>query len=241
MSADDIGAERRLLLGPLLRYVDEQRATIWFETDRPGRVEVLVRRRVAPSRRHLDACTATTTPWSASTRCAPNSRTSTASTSTGRRCGRPRLGVPAQRDPHTDPDAPFRLAFGSCRRSATVRPGAPRRARRRRAGRAGRADGRRARRRVARHLLLLGDQVYADDPSDEIVARLREAHSADDAARSRGARRRSRTSRSTRGCTTRRGRRPRSAGCCRPCRAACCSTTTTCATTGTRRCRGVGG
>ena len=25
-------------------------------------------------------------------------------------------------------------------------------------------------------LLLLGDQIYADDPSDEIVARLREAH-----------------------------------------------------------------
>ena len=29
---------------------------------------------------------------------------------------------------------------------------------------------------MAELLLLLGDQVYADDPSDEIVARLREAH-----------------------------------------------------------------
>ena len=51
---------------------------------------------------------------------------------------------------------------------------------------------------------------------------------------------RSRTSRSTPGSTTRRGRRPPCVGCCRRSRRGCCSTTTTCATTGTRRCRGAG-
>ena len=30
-----------LLLGPLLRYVDETRATVWVETDRPCRVRVV--------------------------------------------------------------------------------------------------------------------------------------------------------------------------------------------------------
>ena len=37
---DGTGVRTAALLGPLLRYVDERRATIWFETDRPGRVEV---------------------------------------------------------------------------------------------------------------------------------------------------------------------------------------------------------
>ncbi|MCW2968735.1 MAG: uncharacterized protein JWM71_2507, partial [Solirubrobacteraceae bacterium] len=31
----------RLLLGPLLRYVDDTRATLWVETDEPCEVEVL--------------------------------------------------------------------------------------------------------------------------------------------------------------------------------------------------------
>jgi len=31
----------QLKLGPLLRYVDETRATVWVETDQPGEVEIL--------------------------------------------------------------------------------------------------------------------------------------------------------------------------------------------------------
>ena len=47
---------RRLLVGPLLRYVDERRATIWFETQRPGRVEVLADGEQG-SRHHADTWT----------------------------------------------------------------------------------------------------------------------------------------------------------------------------------------
>ena len=75
-----------------------------------------------------------------------------------------------------DPDAPFRLAFGSCRRSdpldeehfavigadalaalATQMAETPHGS-------------------WPDALLLIGDQVYADEPSDEIVARLRDVH-----------------------------------------------------------------
>ncbi|MGZ4666761.1 MAG: DUF7800 domain-containing protein, partial [Frankiaceae bacterium] len=31
----------RLVLGPLLRFVEETRATVWVETDRPCTVDVL--------------------------------------------------------------------------------------------------------------------------------------------------------------------------------------------------------
>ncbi len=34
----------RLLLGPLLRYIDEEQATVWVQTDAPCEVEVLGRR-----------------------------------------------------------------------------------------------------------------------------------------------------------------------------------------------------
>ena len=34
----------KLILGPLLRYVDETQATVWVETDAPCEVEVLGRR-----------------------------------------------------------------------------------------------------------------------------------------------------------------------------------------------------
>ena len=39
---DGTGRQPRLLLGPLLRFVDERRATMWFETDRRCRVAVTV-------------------------------------------------------------------------------------------------------------------------------------------------------------------------------------------------------
>ena len=75
-----------------------------------------------------------------------------------------------------DFDAPYRLSFGSCRRSAPFDDahldelGAD--ALVALAGRmvAGAHD------EWPDILLLLGDQVYADDPSDEILARLRETN-----------------------------------------------------------------
>ena len=71
-----------------------------------------------------------------------------------------------------DPDAPYRLAFGSCRRSA---PFDDEHLDELGADALVALAGRMA---AAPHdswpdiLLLLGDQVYADEPSDEIVARL---------------------------------------------------------------------
>ena len=37
-----------LILGPLLRYLDEHKATVWVETDAPCEVEVLGTRSAAP-------------------------------------------------------------------------------------------------------------------------------------------------------------------------------------------------
>ncbi|MFC7588597.1 hypothetical protein ACFQYP_36495 [Nonomuraea antimicrobica] len=60
-------------------------------------------------------------------------------------------------------------------------------------------------------LLLLGDQVYADNPSPEMLAYIRSRRNSEPQGRSP-------TSRSTPSSTARRGPRPRSAGCCPPCR-----------------------
>ena len=139
-----------------------------------------------------------------------------------------------------DPEAPFRLAFGSCRRSAPFdhehleELGAD-------------ALVALAERMVTTPedewpelLLLLGDQVYADDPSDEIVARLREAH-ASNTQRDPDVRDEIQNFEEYTWLYHEAWTPPPCAGCCRPCRAGCCSTTTTCATTGTRRSPGAGG
>ncbi|MET0460985.1 MAG: alkaline phosphatase D family protein [Ilumatobacteraceae bacterium] len=164
-----------LLIGPLLRYVDDRRATIWVETDRSCLVEVIAdgRRHAAPTWgvhghhyalvrvEDLVACTAIpysveldgATVWPAADSTFPPSVIRT-----------------------VDPEAPYRLAFGSCRRSSPFDDahldelGADALV-----ALAGRMVS-------AAHaawpdlLLLLGDQVYADEPSDEIVARLHDAN-----------------------------------------------------------------
>ena len=166
--------EPRLLLGPLLRYADETRATVWVETDRPCEVEILGHR--APTwsvHGHHYALVlveglepATETEYEV----ALDGRTVWPSAD-------PDLvafGPSVIRTP--SPHRTFRLAFGSCRRSAPFD-----------------ADGWRdfgpdalvamAERMVRQDrdewpdaLLLLGDQVYADDPSDVVLAKLRQAH-----------------------------------------------------------------
>jgi hypothetical protein len=162
-----------LLVGPLLRYADEHCATIWVETDRACVVMVVV---------GGDRFTAPT--WSVHghhyalvgiDRLAPCTVHEYAVELDGHQVWPP----PASRFPPSvirtiDPSAPFRLAFGSCRRSdpldevhleaygpdalvalaeqmaATTHDAWP--------------DA----------LFLIGDQVYADEPSDEIITRLRE-------------------------------------------------------------------
>ena len=225
-----------LLVGPLLRYADETCATIWVETDRPVLVDGRRRRRPSPRRR--GASTATTTRSSASTTWRRARRTSTG------RARRPPSGRPPDSafPPSViraiDPDAPVPPRLRELPALGSARRGAPRDARRRRPRRAGRPDGGRRPRHVARRpAAASATRCTPTSPPTRSSTRLRAADRDDATPRSPT---RSRTSRSTRGCTTRRGRRPPSVGCCRPSRPACCSTTTTSATTGTRRCRGGG-
>jgi hypothetical protein len=161
-----------LLLGPLLRYVDEARATIWVETDRPCEVEILGHRASTWSvHGHHYALvlieglqSATETPYDV------------------RLDGelvwpRPddRFGPSLIRTPAAD--GTFRLTFGSCRRSAPFDvqglkefgPDALVALAERMAADTDRSHWPDA-------VLLLGDQVYADDPSDAVLDRLREAH-----------------------------------------------------------------
>jgi PhoD-like phosphatase len=174
-AGDEGSCDASLLVGPLLRYADETCATLWVETDRPCSVEVTV---------GADVFRAAT--WSVHghhyalvvvdrlVRRAANAYSVTLN-------GHPVWPPDGSELPPSviraiDPDAPYRLAFGSCRRSDPLDEehfaliGAD-------------ALAALAARMVDSPqdawpdaLLLIGDQVYADEPSDEIVARLREAH-----------------------------------------------------------------
>ncbi len=161
--------EPQLLLGPLLRYVDESRATVWVETDRPCEVTILgsaertwtvhghhyallvltglVPASETPYEVHLDGARV----WPE-----PGSRFPPSLIRTFRH------------------DETFRLSFGSCRQSAPYdaeglqRYGAD-------------ALVAMAERMAvtpttvwADALLMVGDQVYADDPSPHLVTRLRD-------------------------------------------------------------------
>ncbi|WP_112244623.1 DUF7800 domain-containing protein [Kribbella monticola] len=160
----------QLKLGPLLRYVDETRATVWVETDGPCDVEILGHR--APTwsvHGHHYALVlieglqpASETPYEVlldGTQVWPLPDSP--------------YGPSLIRTPRAD--GSFRLAFGSCRRSAPFDkqgfkdfgPDAL-------VALAERMGGDDAERPDA--LLLLGDQVYADDPSDAVLAKLRAAH-----------------------------------------------------------------
>ncbi len=167
----------RLVLGPLLRYAGDDDATIWVETDAPCEVEVLgCRERTFHVSGHHYALVhvtglepATTTPYEVALD-----------------------GEQAWPEAHTPyppslirtygADAPFRIAWGSCRVSAPHRP--PHSLRKDE-----HPDGREvdSLRVLADHmcqddpgswphaLVLLGDQVYADEVSPEVRERIREA------------------------------------------------------------------
>ncbi|WP_132291786.1 alkaline phosphatase D family protein [Kribbella sp. VKM Ac-2568] len=159
-----------LKLGPLLRYVDQTRATVWVETTRPCQVEILGHRTSTWSvhGHHYalilieDLEPATATPYEVHLDGAqvwPPAETP--------------YGPSVIQTPKAD--GSFRLTFGSCRRSAPFDeqgfkdfgPDALVALAERMAG----GDDERP-----DALLLLGDQVYADDPSDAVLDKLREAH-----------------------------------------------------------------
>ncbi len=164
-----------LVVGPLLRYVDESRATVWVETDRACSVDV-----VADGRRH-HADT-----WSVHGHHYALVRLDELPTSVATEYQvllddhqvwpEPGSGYPPSVIRTTNPDTPFRLLFGSCRRSAPFDEehldtlGAD--------ALVALAESMRTT-PVADWpdaLLMIGDQIYADDPSEAIVERLHAAH-----------------------------------------------------------------
>ena len=185
----------RLLLGPLLRHVGATDATIWVETDAPCEVgSSAAVNAPGRSRGHHYALVASTV-WSPG----PARRTRCGWTATGSgRC-------PTSRPPSRGSGRSTRRAGADRVRVVPVRQRPPRsqddRVRRRRARRLRRQLVDRPRGPWPDALLLLGDQVYADETSPQTQDRIRRAPRHPP----RAPRTRSPTSRSTPGSTTSRG------------------------------------
>jgi hypothetical protein len=160
----------QLKLGPLLRYVDETRATVWVETTAPCEVEILGHRATTWSvHGHHYALVlieglrpATSTPYEV-----------LLDGDVVWPLADSLYGPSVIRTPRAD--GTFRLTFGSCRRSAPFDEEGFKRF--------GPDALVALAERMAAHseespdaILLLGDQVYADDPSDAVLEQLREAH-----------------------------------------------------------------
>lgn len=161
----------RLLVGPLLRYVDETRATIWVETDLPCTVEVLgVREHTWAVHRHHYALLVIEG-------LAPGGETPYEVHLDGDRVWPlSRSAFPPSTIRTFRTDETFRLAFGSCRRVAPF----DRRGLRRYGADALVALARRMRdlpyEQWPDALFLAGDQVYADMPSAKLHRRLKRLH-----------------------------------------------------------------
>jgi phosphodiesterase/alkaline phosphatase D-like protein len=156
----------RLLLGPLLRHVGERDATFWVETDQPCEVEVRAGDRRGTSKTFTVAChhyaivvvdglvPATSTPYEVRLDDSP---------------AWPEVGsrFPPSRIRTIDRDRPIRILFGSCREPPSVRPNE-------RQLDPDIFDAFANRMINQPHgewpdiLLLVGDQVYADDTSPKI-------------------------------------------------------------------------
>ena len=214
-----------MVLGPVLRYVDERRATIWFETERPGRVEVLVGRGGdAPHGGDVDRPRPPLCAGAGRGPRRPRAEPRVPGPAQEvERVARGGLDLATEHDPHSrsqgGPSAsrsaaagarpPFDAASTSRRSAPTPSWPWPVGWRRTSTGGLARAS--------------CSCSVTRSTPTT------RRTRSWPVSARpswrrpptgSRGAPTRSRTSRSTPGCTTRRGRRPPCAGCCRPSRPA---------------------
>ncbi len=158
-----------LVLGPMLRFVDDRRATVWVETDGPASVEVLGRlaRTFHVAGHHLAVVRldglepGSVTPYQVSL--------------DGTRVWPPAGSLfPTSVIRTTHPERPFRLAFGSCRVTRPNRePYTLDRTRHRRGVGVDALQALAAELRRTDHqswpelLLFLGDQVYADATSPE--------------------------------------------------------------------------
>jgi hypothetical protein len=164
-----------LVLGPVLRYVDDTQATVWVQTDGPCEVEVLGHRaRTFAVDGHHFAVVAVTG-------LAPGTRTPYGVALDGRDVWpRPEDPFPASVVRTLDAGGQLRLVFGSCREVAPHEPpftredaGDPR------------AHGLDALRAYALELarrpetewpdalLMLGDQLYADEPPRRLIEVMR--------------------------------------------------------------------
>ena len=202
-----------LVLGPLLRHVDSDSATIWVETSTACEVVVTAGDHRATTRTfgahgHHYALVEVTG-------LAPGSHTPYEVHLDGEQVWpEPGSAYPPSVIPTLLPGKPLRLAFGSCRVSvphdaeATEEFGVDAL----RAYALHMAD--RGETRWPDLVLFLGDQVYADETTDEVREFIASRRSLDEPPG-----RRSRTTRSTPGSTPSRGRTRPTGGCCRRCRA----------------------
>jgi phosphodiesterase/alkaline phosphatase D-like protein len=168
-----------LILGPLLRYVGERNATVWVETDVPCEVEVLGHRvrtfHVAGHHYALVAIAGL----------APGSNLEYRVALDGeRRWPDPGGSLPASLVRTLDPERGLRVVFGSCRAAAPhARPYVLERTEHRlgRGVDALQALARRMREQPLEEwpsvVLMLGDQVYADDASPQTRAFIRSRRS----------------------------------------------------------------
>lgn len=165
-----MAAMAEILVGPILRHVDSSSATIWVETDRPGEVEILgATARTFTVEGHHYAIVVieglepgVTRPYEVAV--------------DGNRCWPPQgyeLPQPVIRPVPEGGDV--RIIFGSCRTSAPQHPPHTWRRRWHKKGRgkdALRAYGLRMMREPTANwpdsLLMLGDQLYADQPSEAV-------------------------------------------------------------------------
>ncbi|WP_160050459.1 alkaline phosphatase D family protein [Nocardiopsis sp. FR4] len=170
-----------LRLGPLLRHPGPTTATVWVETDAPCLVSVVVEgaaRATAPTftvhGHHYAVCTVEGL--------APGSRLPyEVFLDEDRVWPEPGSPFPPSTVRTVDPGAPTRLLYGSCRTPTEDTPEG--------IVRYGPDMLRATARRLAREpvegnlaLLLIGDQVYADEVQESMLAFLREARGADDTA-----------------------------------------------------------
>ena len=211
---DDGDDRPELLVGPLLRYVDERRATIWVETDRACEVAVLAagaparRADVVGPRPPLRARRARGPPAEVGDRVPGRARRP-------RGVAGRRIADAAERHPHAGPRRAVPALvrqlppLGAVRRRRTSTSSAPTPSSRWPARMVDRTARRVARPPAAARRPGLRRRSVRRDP--------RSAAGGQPASATRRSPTRSRTSRSTPGCTTRRGRRRPCAGCCRRC------------------------
>ena len=165
----------RLVLGPVLRYVSERDAVVWVETDEPCDVQVLGQSaHTFQLRRHHYAlvCIEGLEPG--------RSYEYEVLLDGERRWPLPDLGAPPSRISTIDPEAPLRIAFGSCRVSMPHE--LPYTSSKDEDERGFELDAlyvlareliRGTRQRLPDVLLLLGDQVYVDEGSPVTRAKIR--------------------------------------------------------------------